>query len=346
MSLTKVATLIRKHLRTAVIILMVIVILGLIYGTGNKPPSNSQLPKIEAPNLIGATLNNVSVKADLTGSTPPNLEVFFSPSVLMNTDNLSQIASELGFNQTPTIDQDKKAGQIYFWSGDRGTLMIEPEIGRLRYKLYISPKSAFIKKTAPDSDTAIAAAKEFILSKSFTPKDIMEKKELTTYLKNTGFVSVPVSNPTEANLVKVSFVSQLNNLDLVTSGDITSTVEILVANGGQIISMEGQFTTTPESGTSYPIKDLQTAITDLNAKGIAVYQERTAQTAEAQGIPLKSVTLTSSRLGYYLAPEKQNYIEPIYIFEGTYTDDNNNVLKAVVYESAVEDNLIAANQGE
>ena len=160
----------------------------------------------------------------------------------------------------------------------------------------------------PTGENATLAVVDLLEGLELYPLSLDEAKTTTQYLYVQDAQTFPATSISSAQITRVDlFHGDLNKIPVVYPNPPFSSLYFLVKNGLEIV--QGQFTlqALKVPGATYPIKSATQALEELkNGKGfIAAYY------GESNEIVLKD-----SYLGYYMSDAKQQFIQPVIVFEG------------------------------
>ncbi len=161
-----------------------------------------------------------------------------------------------------------------------------------------------------DPADAIEKTTEFLKKISLYPMDFDPSKiatQLLTLQGNTLFASTSLST---AQLVRVDlFQNDVNKFPIMYSHPPYSSMHFLIGghNSGQILDANFSHQQIGKENTAYPIISGETAYTML--------KDGKAYIASYYG-DNSDITIKSIYLAYFMSDKKQDYLMPIYVFEG------------------------------
>lgn len=124
------------------------------------------------------------------------------------------------------------------------------------------------------------------------------------------------NNTGEASLMKVSFTSFIDSLPKLSSDPHSGEISILIDTSSQIQRIQYMYRPIDrDKQATYPLNNVTTATTQLQqgyGEFITSYFFTDTETA----------TLTDVTLGYRIEQTEQEYIQPVYFFEGHDAQDN------------------------
>ena len=242
---------------------------------------------------------------------------------LLALDRANNRAKAIGFNKPGR----KTADKLYEWKNDAGrTFSLNLLTSDFLLKSDLSTDSAGFIDESSETE-AINKATSFLNNLDLLRDDI-DTEKTTTYLysfKNESLVDATSLSNTQA--IKVYFF-QKDVEDLpVYYPDGRSTMSVLITSDKRRMDISGAefFYQTPDLNrkTTYSIK--------TSTEAFEEWKKGKAYIASHNPLDLE-ILIKNLYLGYYIGQEKQDYLMPIYVFEG------NNFL---AYVSAIRDEWIS-----
>lgn len=160
----------------------------------------------------------------------------------------------------------------------------------------------------PTGENAIATVVGLLEGLKSYPMELDEQKTTTQFLYIQDAQTFPSTSISSAQITRVDlYHKDLNKTPVVYPNPPFSSLYFFVKNGPEIV--QGQFSqqTLKVPGATYPIKSAEQAFEELKSgKGfIAAYYGET-----------KEIVLKDSYLAYYMSDTKQQFIQPVIVFEG------------------------------
>ncbi len=245
--------------------------------------------------------------------------VYFMPksnASLLADQRAKQIASGYGFVFAPSpLDT-----RTYRWTKSsplQATLQMD--IQNLTFTLttdYLSHPELLVQKDLPDQSHAESLVKSFIASGQNVPSDISTVSAQISYLKSAGNDVAPAVSFSDADFVQVDLTRTPidNQIPFYTQAGRRGIVHaILVSNGNnitgrdQIVQMEDYYHPIDYTEVqTYPIRPPAQAWQTLQGGEGYIVNKGTNPTA----------TVRTVSLGYYDDTQEQQYMQPVYVFEG------------------------------
>lgn len=277
---------------------------------GKLPPINfSEKKPVEAPIELKLELP----EGDLP-KTPGALPVYVinkSSAFLGALDDARKISNLLRF----TRDEEALSPSIYRFRAERTEATLEMNI--ITHAFSISSNlwedQELLALLAPETPTAAAAVRSFLSTASLFPSDFTEGRTKTTLIKNQDGNLAVASSRSEAQFTRVDlFRKNYNEFPLVTSqlgaGNIWFIVSGTTDPARGIIAGEYHYFPIDEGQTStYPLKTSQNAWEELR-EGRAALVSLPSSGGE--------VVIRRVYLAYYDPSEYQEFLQPVFVFEG------------------------------
>lgn len=332
-TLTETAYYARQMIKYGGIGLVVFLLLraGLILGVGYwrklhpppPPPPDvlfGKLPGLSFPQetqpILAYTLETV------TGTTPDlgdRARVYFMPirtANLLALDKMKQQVEVFGFKDNP----EQLSSTRYRWTSDvplPAVLMADVISGSFKLEVdWQADANILTGENLPPESQAISEAQDYLQNASLLPEDLLLGQAKFTVLRADVGTLVKAVSLSEADFVRVDFFrAKVDDLEVYPPNPDRGIVSVLLSgvrtSGKRVVEVNyNYFPVDYEKSGTYPIKTSAEAWAELQAG-----QGFVARVDEN----VKQVTVRKIGLGYFDAPVPQNYLYPIYVFEG---DDN------------------------
>ncbi len=363
-SLHAVTENVRKSAIIGVVILIVIILLWSIISNiisylsrpAYVPPTQGfgLLPPIPFPTSnittkMTYTLNTVDGRADLLDpSTGQPLPV----SDRINVYKIIQTAPSLNSLQTAdtkvaaigmvnpdgsAIKEQRVSETEYSWTETNGMQRVmNMDISSNNFTLtsnYLNYPAVLQANNLPTDSQAISTAQSFLNTLQLDMSDFDSSLTTTTDYTISNGALIPVTTAAQKIMaVKVDFFQQaVNNLPIFYPNPPDSILSFIVTGGdtapevAQAKFIHQIVDTSAQGSSDYPLKTAQQAYGDLQAGNAYIVPEFDTSSGQA--------SIRTISLGYYLGTNPQQYLMPIYIFQG---DSNFEA-----YVSAVNDSVLA-----
>ncbi len=177
---------------------------------------------------------------------------------------------------------------------------------------FLSDKNVLDSRNVPGGNGAIDLSKSFLSGISSFPSDIDDSKTKMTQLSIKDNKLTPATSFSTTQIIQVDFYQKnIKDYQVYYPNYPGSSMSILVGGGqfqgGQVVGAHFFHQQIGEESTTYPLKSSQEAYQEL--------QEGKAFIVSFNGSG-KAAYINNMHLGYYISETKQDYLMPIYIFEG------------------------------
>jgi len=254
----------------------------------------------------------------------------------LSSDNAQQVANSLSFTDPPSlVDKNTSDGIQYTWQ--KGETNLTLSRSSLRYKTPMVDKNTILLTENQLQDIA----KEFIARIPTAQKDLEIDSQKTTYLKKGQALPTTTNSFENADLVSLYFQKSIEGFHLLPSDPSSPTAFLTIQKNGNIITLNLRLYKQFTKGNSYKLRSLddavlllkqgkgkvaQTLLLDENGKAIENFR--------TQPQDIKNLTVTAVDITYFL-PEENTTIQPIYVFIGEFTKENQKG-RTVIYLPAID----------
>jgi hypothetical protein len=338
--ISKLKVILRQY-KIFILLAALVPILGFIlflYRLPKEPPANPVFGPLPAPK----TEYGVKVKKEINyqfslpknafAKLPRQLSVYqikkLSEQEVIN--RFARLASELGFSVKPTV-QSSGDLTFYVWQEGSNYLKVNSQTGQFIFK------GEFPLTLGPvGSQEAASLAKEKLVN-----WELLSETSSPTigYFRTAGLELEPVTNPNLATVYEIVFSFAVDDYPLIGFGPAQDVALAWVTKEGQLIKLNYfSHQIDQEKMGTYPIKPADVAIAEIQQGQGKILSAKTQAGIETNidpKNPIKSINLTSVELAYYESVEKQEYLQPIYVFKGTAVLEDDEVLEVFLYLPAV-----------
>ncbi len=285
------------------------------------PPTYAfgKLPKLKFPPR--ENLPSLSYKLEtISGSLPKQssqAKVFFIPqpsSNLLAWDNAKSWARQMGFNREPEAT-DKFSLRFMTESQPVTTLDVNVLTRNFRFSYdWKADLGIFSQGNPPQEKPAISTAKSFLQSAGALTDDLSQGTAETIYLKLKGGELAKAIFFSESNFAKVNFFREnIENIKVLPPDPKDSNVSLLLGpegsqNRGIMEAKYIHFPISKQNFATYSLKDISQAWKQLN--------EGNGFVANLGGNTGGKITIRNAYLAYYDSEEAQNFLQPVFVFEG------------------------------
>ena len=286
------------------------------------PPSVlfGRLPELTFPNT-GKLVVTYRLET-VTGSTPTLADrgtVYFMPirqSNLLALDRMKSKAKDLGFEDEP----EQLAPTRYLWIRDvpiPASLTADIVSGSFSLEVQWQQDATILsQRNLPAQAEAIDEAQRFLQSAGLLAEDLVNGNATISFLKADINELTKTVSLSEAEFIRVDFFrSGIEDLLVYTPnperGIVSLTFSGSRAQGKRVVELKyNYFPVNYDQSATNPVKSSLTAWNELQSGNgfIAQFDEGVSQ-----------VVVRDISLAFYDSAVPQNYLQPIYVFEG---DDN------------------------
>ena len=307
----------------------------ILYPTPPPPPTvgYDKLPQIDFPKQ--KEIKNFVYSIDTVSGNLPNLpdrvnvyKMIKPQPDLLALKKAQDKIRKIEFSSTPVpVSQN-----IYRWTA------FAPFSKTLSYNIltsdftltssYLTDSNVTSGKNFPTDVSVIAdTAQIFLSTVESLPKDIDLERIKTDLFTIKNYVLLPATSISSAQAARVYFFqNNKNKLPIFYADPNTSPISLLITGGenqSQVVEAKFTYQKASEESETYPIKKASEALDDLkNGNGYIA----------SSPVKTENISITNIYLAYYISEDKQNYLMPIIVFEGS---DN-----FFAYISAIRDEWI------
>lgn len=330
MTLTETAYLTRRAIRLGTFILILLVVARIAWVGGfriyrsfvpQSPPaptvSFGKLPSLSFPTREDLPEFSFLLETPEGGlpQTPEITKVYFMPAPapsFLALDEARRIANRLGF----TASEEKISDTIYRFRNPESSQVLEmnivTEAFSISYNLEQDPELATLRPES--SEVAAATVRSFLSSARLLAEDLAQGRVTYEFFKKAPGGITGVVSLSEANFVKVNIFRQDYNELAVLPPDVTDANVWFLVSGArererEIVAGEYHyFAADSQQFSTYPLKKTEEAFAELEAgQGFIA---RLGQNQDGK------VTIRRIYLAYYDPEEPQEFLQPIFVFEG------------------------------
>lgn len=329
-TLTEVGYYTRKGIKYGAIGFVAIVMAPILFGAAKKlylilrppppAPPTVRYGKLPALNFIKPDPNyNPSYRLETVDGKLPSLPnvgkvylVDVNKSRLKELDGVKAKAKIFGFVNDPTTNDDI----VYEFKHPTlpSTLTVNVIYGSYEYKYdWTIDQTLYSGQYPPDPDRAFLEAKGFFQGLGILASDLASGIPKTTFFQAQPPVMLPSRSLSEANFVRIDlFRANADNMPFVTPAFKTSPVYVIFSGSSdrnkRVIEAQYAYSKTLDGESStYPLKGADVAWQELQ-KGQGSVVVRSSAAGE--------VVIRKTYLAYYESRDPQEFIQPVYVFEG------------------------------
>jgi len=331
-TLTQTTFLTRRIIKYGSIGLVIFLILQFSFGVvkdylkKHNPPAPppptvafKKLPALDFPKKENLPIPSFSLQT-ISGSLPVldnigKVYVMIKPATsLLSLDKAKTMAKGIGFTDLP----QPVSSQVYrFTTNSVPTTILELNIVSnnftLRYE-YAGDPNILTERKLPTNGEAINEAKSFLNKMGLLPDDISAGKSAVTYFKYSANGLISADSLSEADFVKVSLLRQdLDKLKIVPENPNSGPISFLFSGSRdpakRILEINYTYSKIDaQHFATYPLKSVATAWQELEeGKGFVANLGNNSD---------GKIVVRDVYLAYYDSTQPQNYLQPIFVFEG------------------------------
>ncbi len=269
----------------------------------NFPPVQQQWPQVKLETVTGGFPRlPLTVKVYLVSQ---------NKSRLSSLDNYRRKATAIGLSSDPVQIDDIRYRFLH--PRIQANMVVNLITDQIEYKYdWTRDRNEIVPGKIGPPDGEIQKARSFFAQLGLTYDDLQKGEGKVTYYVATGSAFLPTNNYVEAMFSRVDlFRASLDNLPFVTAGGNFSPVNVVfsstVKKELEIISANYYYSKliSATEFATYSMQGVEKAYTDLtNGKGYIVRNT------------LPVATIRQISLAYFEPNEPQDYIQPVYVFEG------------------------------
>ena len=254
-----------------------------------------------------------------SGTTPSfgdRAKVFL---MLRSTPNLlaDQRAREVAATYNFVFEPEVIGANVYRWRKSQPLeTKLEMNIFNNNFKIssnYLSKPELLSNNNLPDDFEAVQLVKDFLKNSELLPQDIATAAGEIVYLKSLGGELQPAVSFSDADFLQIDLNRiPIDNLYRMYGpegykGSVHAIISGAFKGSKSIVELEFSYQDVDyQQLETYPVRSSQQALRTLQAgKGYV------AELGNAAEVIIRRVSL-----GYYQSDEEQDYLQPIYVFEG------------------------------
>jgi len=329
-TLTEVGYYTRRGIKYGAIGFVVIILTPIILGGIKKlylilrppppPPPTVRYGKLPALSFTRTDPNySPSYRLETVDGKLPQLPnvgkvylVDVNKSRLKELDGIKAKAKILGFVNDPTSNDDI----VFEFKHPTlpATLIVNVIYGSYEYKYdWTIDQALYSGQNPPAQDRAFLEAKGFFQSLGILSADLSSGTPKTTFFQAQPPEMLPSRSLSEANFVRIDlFRANVDNLPFITPAFTTSPVYVIFSGSTdrdkRVIEAQYAYSKTLDKESStYPLKGVDVAWQELQ-EGKGSIAVRSLATGE--------VVIRKIYLAYYESRDPQEFIQPVYVFEG------------------------------
>lgn len=233
---------------------------------------------------------------------------------LLGLNRAKDLAKKMGFSSEPT-QINPRLYRFVSQTTPVTTLDIDVVTGyfTLNYD-YRNDQSILAEKKLPSDEQAIAEAKNFLSTLGLLADDLQEGSAKVSYYRFSPTDLLPALSLSEADFVRVDLFRQtLDDRQIISEKPNRSLISFLFSGVRERTkrTLEVKYTYNPierENFATYPLKTSSVAWSELNSGHGYIAELGDNQDGQ--------VIIRRLFLAYFESEEPQNYLQPVFVFEG------------------------------
>jgi len=330
-NLTKTAYLTRKIIKYTAFLIVFIFIFKVVWGISTSVFRKINPPEPPPPTVEFGNLPNLSFprketpeieyKLETIEGTLPQLAkigtVYFLPKKearLFALENTKALARKIGFTREP---QKISPTKLLFTTGKSPNTTLEIDMVTHNFKLdydFLADQEILAERKLPNETQAVSEAKSFLSQLGLLTSDLAQGEAKVSYLKLQVPNLISAISFSEADFIRVDlFRKKVNGLPVLPPNPKESSVFFIFSGSRslakRIIKAEYKHAPVVENlSATYPLKSTNVAWQELISGG--GYIANLGDNKEGK------VIIRRIYLAYYEANEPQDFLQPIFVFEG------------------------------
>ncbi len=305
------------------VLFFLINIIGAIIRANTPPPpptvSFGKLPPVVFPQStitqsFSYDLNTLTGTLPVFADRATVYKIVPVEPTLLSLDRAQQAAARFGFGSTGIPLSEN----TYQWI-DQGNLsrILKFNIFSYNFELssnFMTSPDIIQNKIIPDKDSAQQRLMDFLSGLPVPPQDIDASRSSSLYLSLSNGALIPASSPSNSQLVRIDLAqSPVDGIPIYYPHPPETPMTFLISpttssTDYQLVQADYTHQTVDKTqSATYPIITVQQAYTQLK-KGQAFIASYYGNS--------NTVSITNVSLGYYVGKFQQQYLYPVYVFQG------------------------------
>lgn len=263
-------------------------------------------------------------------------------------------ANFLGYSDNELISSLKESVYKFKSVSSGGYLEINTDTKEIRVDIPISVRGEFYPIGQLTTNTASGYARSLLASIGrFDDPLYSSGTQVVKLGKISNTRLIEAATPFDAQVARVDFFRNINNVPILGPDPTYGLIHMIIRkpqNENKIYNIAYMdshiWELEQQSSATYPIISVEQAWLNVSqAKGVItnVTPKTEALIKGYQPVELSEIFITNIYLAYYDSPQLQQYLQPIYVFEGTYTAPANDGGKISIYYPAILPEHISTN---
>lgn len=258
---------------------------------------------------------------------PTTAKVYEIKNATYNDEQITKLASNLGFTKKPTIYDSKIEGKIHIYSQDEvGTMRVEAKQRIIDYKSVKKPDESIQRTT--NQQQIQDRAKEYFSSLQIIDTNTIEVKNFATVnIDEPGFGT--------PNAINIQFIKKINNVPLLAATYGTGIATITLNNKDEVIAFYIDDIGDLEDKGDYALKDENELKETVNEASIqSITGGKITSEYDTSSFAVESVGVSQIELAY-VQDANQEILQPLFVLRGRALLNDKTYAQAVLYLQAL-----------
>lgn len=323
-----------KRKRIILILIFVVVILTsyFYFVSKTKPISTTSPQKPKLPSYITGQLPiEISFKEE-DFDFPSSLPTLSLSKRNITRDLAIGISQGLGIASPIQEFKDVNEGIKYFVNDGQHFFMATPRNSTVKYSMSAIEIPTTINKNISDNELANIAT-DFLIKNGFYSKEQVKPLPVLYYKEGShpeeGLIETSKSS---AIVFQVSFVFNSSKYEIVTETAGSEQIFVQILPDGRIYNAEVLLIDNiQESQTSFALKAYQDLVNNIGEATLISLSGDLITPSELKLTDIVSLKIEKIKLAYYLEPNKENLLLPIFLLEGPAVIKGSSANSATLY---------------
>lgn len=277
-------------------------------------------------------------------SFPKELPAIKVKNKVLNKEEATFIAKQIGFSKEPMEFNDVENGKLLIWNGDNYDMTVYLKLGKIKISPSYNPLEKI--KTAPNKqineEEKIKIAKDFLKEKIGIPENKITHTNIH-YLKfEEGKELFTETNKENAEIFQINFTQLFNNIPLITSSPNNYLSYVQVIKDGTIINSEINLIEIVEPIETHKLKiiDFEDFNNKVGESVLISLNNGNINIPDVKKTDITKITIEKAEIAYLLDDIKQSEFYPVFVLTGkcklkTITSE----VKAILYLKAYSQDI-------
>jgi len=365
--LAQTAKVVRTMLVGFVAFFILYIVFTQIFTVISKIVISRRPPKVEPPSVAFGKLPKSSLKSLTLEGDPPNYSLetttgtlpqmptkiniykFSEPKAsFLSLEKTKNMAKKLGFVTLPK----EISPSLYFWQDENKSLRANTVTGNFEIDSDISQMTLSVGDL-PSPGEIKSISKGYMDGKGLLRSGFELGSQEVSLIKKNGLALSKAVSLSETSLARVDFFRSIKtgddvNIPILPQNPKKGLVELYYVGGSNFPKVK--YTVWDfdfEKGETYPLRSISSSWEDVkNNKGFITYLQYQGSDAleSLNSLSLIDIYIRKIYLAYFDDENIQNFLQPIYVFEGDGKDGNGRAVDVSIYSPAVSPSWIEGQE--